>query len=91
MSGREFVISSGKCTGRADGGGAASRPARLMSLDECEQYATAVGKYFIGSNVEPNEFPGCVIWENARIEYNEHTDERRGCNLGDTGRCVCTS
>ena len=60
-----------------------------MSESECQQYAQGAQLHHIGSGVEKAEYPGCIIWEGARVEYNAHTDERGGCALGTRGKCAC--
>jgi len=60
-----------------------------MTAKECASYASAEGLVFIGSNVEPTEYPGCTRWESGHVEFNHHTDEAKGCALGRAGRCVC--
>ncbi|KAL1527112.1 hypothetical protein AB1Y20_015794 [Prymnesium parvum] len=71
------------------GRGCASAKGRLMSEAECRQYARAVQLDFIGVGVERSEYPGCVIWESARVEFNAHANERGGCSLGSRGKCAC--
>ena len=72
-----------------NGRGCSSASGRLMSEAECRQYAQGTQLHYIGSGVEKAEYPGCVIWEGARVEYNAHTDERGGCALGTRGKCAC--
>lgn len=38
------------------------------------------------------EFPGCILWAaGSTVEYNDHTDQSAGCNVGKNGgQCVCT-
>ena len=62
---------------------------RLMTAAECADYAAAEGRPFIGRGTEAKEYPGCVRWESGHVEFNEHSDEGEGCNLGRKGRCVC--
>ena len=76
-------IYTGKCAAAASGRG------RLMTAAECADYAAAEGRPFIGRGTEATEYPGCVRWESGHVEFNEHSDEGEGCNLGRKGRCVC--
>ena len=64
--------------------------ARRMSHAECQTYAALEKKHFLGSSVDRAEYPGCTLWEDTQlVEFNDHKDERGGCNLGGRGRCVC--
>ena len=47
---------------------------------------------FIGSQVERSESPGCILWNQKFVEFNDHRLQRRGCNVGRKGgECLCTS
>lgn len=69
----------------------ASSTKRLLSQPECVAYAHAQGADFLGVQRELGEFPGCIHWTTGMVEYNDHTEQRSGCNLGAKGRCICTS
>ena len=71
------LIDSGRCDAR---GG------RLMKESECREYSEAEGLHFIGSTVERAEYPGCVIWEGVRAEFNAHSDQSAGCAFGKRAR-----
>ena len=83
---RPWVVVSGGQLCRA---ARANGKARLMSEAECRQFAATAHYHFIGSNTERAEYPGCVVWEDVRVEYNAHTDERGGCRFGTRGKCAC--
>ena len=79
-----------RCDGRAG--------LRLLTLSECMAFARqppppAPHKYkFIGSQVERSESPGCILWNQKFVEFNDHRLQRRGCNVGRKGgECLCTS
>ena len=78
-------IRSGPCRDTSSGRG------RIMTPLECAAYANAEDLTFIGSSVEPNEYPGCTRWESGHVEFNDRKGEKEteGCKLGRTGRCVC--
>ena len=45
---------------------------------------------FIGATRESSEPAGCILWGGERnVEFNAHTNDRAGCNLGARGKCVC--
>ena len=62
---------------------------RLMSEVECRQYAELSELHFIGSTIELSEYPGCVVWEGRRVEFNAHKNERGGCSFGSRAQCAC--
>ena len=77
-------ISGGQCAAAAGGG------ARRMGLGECAAYAAKERKHFLGQSVDRSEYPGCTLWLDTHlVEFNDHTDERMGCNFGARGKCIC--
>jgi len=75
------LISHGRCS--ADGG-------RIMRHSECEAYALEDKKHFLGSSTDRTEYPGCTLWADTQlVEFNDHADERTGCNIAPRGSCVC--
>ena len=64
--------------------------ARRMDLGECQAYASAAKKHFIGTSTDTGEYPGCTLWEdNNHVEFNNHDNERIGCVQAPRGKCVC--
>lgn len=60
-----------------------ARGLSLMTLAECVNVAAhTAGYHFIGSTLERREFPGCVRWAGGFVEFNGHTDQTMGCNIG---------
>ena len=67
-----------------------SAGARRMRLEECKAFAEADKKHFLGASTDANEYPGCTLWlDTLLVEFNDHTREGDGCNLGGRGKCVC--
>ena len=66
----------------------ATRGLRLLSRDECRRFAAEQKHEYIGSNTEPTEYPGCILWSAQHVEFNEGGTERHGCAL-PKGSCVC--
>lgn len=64
---------------------------RMLTLAECVAYARRAKLDFLGSQRELSESPGCIRWATKMVEFNDHSDQGRGCNLGGKGRCVCTT
>ena len=61
-----------------------------MRLAECEAFAVAEKKHFLGRGVDASEYPGCTLWEDTQlVEYNDHAVERTGCNIAPRGTCIC--
>ena len=61
-----------------------------MRLEECRAFAEADKKHFLGASTDANEYPGCTLWlDTLLVEFNDHTREGDGCNLGGRGNCVC--
>ena len=44
---------------------------RLLSRDECLAYAQTMRLTHIGSTTDEAEFPGCVVWQEKHVEFNE--------------------
>ena len=66
---------------------------RGLSQAECVAYARLHGRSFLGVQREPSEFPGCVRWRRADVEFNDvpTRDGRATCALGkQRGECLCT-
>jgi len=45
----------------------------------------------IGSTTDEAEFPGCVVWQEKHVEFNERGSAAAGCESVERnhGRCVC--
>ena len=70
----------GRCDGRL----------RRLTQAECIALARHRRLEYIGATREASEFPGCVLWQRRRVEYNDHDDERGGCALAAKGGvCLC--
>ena len=64
--------------------------ARVMRFGECSTFAAQQKMHFLGRSVDVNEYRGCTVWEDTRlVEYNDHDDEKMGCNIAPRGHCVC--
>ena len=63
---------------------------RGLTQAECLAYARKRLLSFIGIQREPNEFAGCVVWNERTVEYNEHP-KGKGCMVKrNGGACLCT-
>ena len=64
---------------------------RLLSRDECLAYAQTMRLTHIGSTTDEAEFPGCVVWQEKHVEFNERGSAAAGCESVERnhGRCVC--
>ena len=64
---------------------------RLLSRDECLVYAQTMRLTHIGSTTDEAEFPGCVVWQEKHVEFNERGSAAAGCESFERnhGRCVC--
>ena len=64
--------------------------ARRMTFGECQAFAVADKKHFLGASTDVNEYPGCTLWlDTLLVEFNDHSTEGGGCNHGGRGKCVC--
>ena len=70
---------------------------RLLTASECRAFARHPPPpfyeqfQFIGTQVEKNESPGCVLWNGKAVEFNDHYQQRRGCDVAAKGgQCICT-
>ena len=64
---------------------------RLLSRDECLAYAQTMRLTHIGSTTDEAEFPGCVVWQEKHVEFNERGSAAAGCESVERnhGRTVC--
>ena len=77
------AVTAGRC-------GTAGAGLRVMSARECEAFATAEKKHFLGRSVDKAEYPGCTLWLDTQlVEFNDHVNEGMGCNLAPRGSCIC--
>ena len=77
----------------ADGESCAGAGLRPLTQPECVALAKRDRLGFIGVQREPSEFPGCVRWRRADVEFNDvpTRDGRATCALGkQRGECLCT-
>ena len=65
-------------------------PDTRMTLQECKDYAQAVGKTFTGgdSYSYSSEPRGCFTWDSDKVYYNNHATSTAKCNYSSRLSCV---
>ena len=60
-----------------------------LSQPECVAYARLHSLEYLGTQREPTEFGGCVVWQRRTVEFNEFVGGV-GCNVrAKGGECIC--